>query len=309
MSNAGSRGWTDSLLELLKIQVLDHLAKDTSEGRIRVEELTGSPTGDPELLDTAVRALVSDGLVEKMKPSLADKGAGPVRINGQGSALVQQRRERRSNRKLRAVACRDALLDWCYEENHPNLDDFDINVRSHFEGDPFTLEEFHSASRDLKDKGLINGTGAMGAGVIRPQITATGKTVVESYNSSISEWENRSSTPTPTNTFNFQGSTFSGQMSVGDGNQMNQTTGTSTSELAELVQAVLSAAEGTEQQPKVNNLIAQLQLEAAEDEPDPVIVSKTLDRLENVATQSASGALVEATKQLIDFTLRWAGLK
>lgn len=308
MSNAGPSGWTDSLLELLKIQVLDHLAQDTKE-RIRVEDLASSPTNDPELLDTALRALVSDGLLNKMDRSLGDRGVGPVRINGQGSALIQQRRERRSNRKLRAVACRDALLDWCYEEDHPNIDDFDINVRSFFEGDPFTPEEFHSASRDLKDKGLISGTGAMGAGIIRPQITAIGKTVVETYNSSISDWENRSATPKPSNTFNFQGSTFSGQMSVGDSNQMNQTTGISTSELAQLVQAVLGAAEGTEQQPKVNNLIAQLQLEAAEEEPDSAIVSKTLDRLETVATQSASGALVEATRQLIDFTLRWAGLK
>lgn len=309
MSNAESRGWTDSLLELLKIQVLDHLAQDTSKERIRVEELASSPTDDPELLDTALRALVSEGLVNKMDRSLADWGVGPVRINGQGSALVQQRRERRSNRKLRAGACQDALLDWCYEVDHPNIDHFDINVRSFFEGDPFTFEEFHSASRDLKDKGLISGQGAMGAGIIRPQITATGKTVVETYNSSIRDWESRSSTPTPTTTFNFHGSTISGQMSVGDSNRMNQTTGVSTSELGQLVQAVLSAAEGTEHQPKVNNLIAQLQLEAAEEEPDSAIVSKTLDRLETVATQSASGALVEATRQLIDFTLRWAGLK
>lgn len=111
-----------------------------------------------------------------------------------------------------------------------------------------------------------------------------------------------------TTTYNFGGSNISGQVSIGDHNQLSQDNNASPSELTQLITAVLDAAKEAGQQDRVGKLITQLQIEADEDEPEPTIMSTTLDRLENVAKVSGSAALVAATKQLITFALQAFGL-
>ena len=63
-----------------------------------------------------------------------------------------QRAERRSDPRKRAVACRDAILDWCYSHmSARDINEFTADVRANLEGDPFTDEEIISASRDLQE--------------------------------------------------------------------------------------------------------------------------------------------------------------
>jgi len=306
--DSGSRGWTNSQLELVKIQLLDLIETRTADGRVpAVETYAGHLTQDQQLLKTAAKSLTADGLLQ-VQPNLG--GALYATVTTSGTTLVQRRRERRSNKRARAAACRDALLDWCYDQTSPALDSFADDVRAHFYGDPFTAQEFREASLDLKAKGLISGTEAWGGGVVRPEITAQGKTVVERHESSI---EGHDSADRPvsgsTTTYVFTGSNISGQVSIGDNNQLSQDNNASPSELAQLIAEVLDAAKAAGQQDRVGRLVTQLQIEADEDEPEPTIMSTTLDRLENVAKASGSAALVEATKHLINFALQSFGLK
>jgi hypothetical protein len=305
-NDSGSRGWTNSPLELLKIQLLDLIEERTAEGRVpAVQAYAGHLSEDHQLLNTAVNSLTADGLVH-VEPTLG--GALYATVTTAGSDLVQRRRELRSNKRARAVACRDALLDWCYEQESPALDSFAADARAHFYGDPFTAEEFRDASLDLKSKGLISGTEAWGAGVVRPEITTHGKDVVERHESSIVDYESADRSAPGTTTYNFGGSNISGQVSIGDHNQLHQDNNASPSELTQLITAVLEAAKEAGQQDRVGKLITQLQIEAEEDEPESTIMSTTLDRLENVAKASGSAVLVAATKQLITFAAQAFGL-
>jgi tRNA U34 5-carboxymethylaminomethyl modifying enzyme MnmG/GidA len=134
--------------------------------------------------------------------------------------------------------------------------------------------------------------------VIGPQITAVGKTVVESYGSSISSYETRNQNGKPV--INITGTNLSGQISIGDHNQQTQTNnGVASSDLTELMQAVLDAAKGTDVENPVNKLITQLQLEVDEEQPDPPTVEKTLDRLKAVGTTTV--AVLPAIDRLIEF--------
>lgn len=304
--DSGSRGWTSSQLELVKTQLLDLVEERTADGRVpAAETYAGHLTEDRQLLKTAAKSLTAAGLLQ-IQPNLGD--ALYATVTTAGADLVQHRSELRSNRRARAAACRDALLDWCYEQESPTLDSFADDARAHFYGDPFTATEFRDASLDLKSNGLISGTEAWGGGVVRPEITTQGKDVVERYESSITTAESADRPAAGATTYNFSDSTISGQVSIGDHNQLSQDNNANPSELTQLITAVLDAAKETGQQDRVGKLITQLQIEADEDEPQPTILSTTLDRLENVAKASGSAALVAATKQLFTFMLHAFGL-
>ena len=145
-----------------------------------------------------------------------------------GAALVHTRQERRKNHKLRAMACRDALLDWCYTVGDvANLAHFPDEVRAHFEGDPFTEEEIEQASIDLKEKGFVQGSGTLQGGIIKPRVTAERKAVVETHGSSISDYERGQRPANGQAAINITTGTLSGQLVLGDHNRVLQTSHTS----------------------------------------------------------------------------------
>ena len=129
-------------------------------------------------------------------------------------------------------------------------------------GDPFTQEEIFSASLDLREKGYVSGKAIAGGGVIRPQITVDGKTVVENYGSSISSYENHNEPATSGQTININTGRINGQLAVGDNNRLSQKIGTNPGKLTELIAAVLDAAQGTPEEQRVGKVMAQLELEA-----------------------------------------------
>lgn len=160
------------------------------------------------------------------------------------------------------------MLDWCYDQESPALDSFADDARAHFYGDPFTPQEFREASLDLKAKGLISGTEAWGGGVVRPEIATPGKTVVERHESSIDVYESADQPALgTTTTFNFGGSNITGQVSIGDHNQLSQDNNATSSQLAQLITAVLDAANDTGQQDRVGKLVTQLQAEPMRTSP------------------------------------------
>jgi hypothetical protein len=297
-SAESARGWTKSRIELIKIQLLDLVDEHCRNvGPEPVESYAGHLTGDQQLLDAAARSLVANDLVYDGASYAGTLSPYPTQA---GKDLVLVRRERRSDPRSRAVACREALLDWSYQ-NGRGIDEFAGDVRAHFEGDPFTPEEIRNASRDLKQMELVSGE------TIRPQITPTGKTVVEHYDSSISSY-GKQNQPASSQTIEFKGNTISGQISIGDHNQLGQRVGADAAELADLVAVVIEAARGTAEEERVGKLVAQLQLEADEDEPEPATVKKGLERLKGVVVETGSKALGFAVTQLGKYFFKHYGI-
>lgn len=290
-------GWTESSLELVKIRLLDKTQAQNEKGRApEASQFVDALAVDERLLKTAAKALSAEGLAQTQEDF---DGGITLMINSAGEALVQTRRERRLNPRFRSIACRDALLDWCYSTGQDlSVREFAGDIRANFEGDPFTPDEVAGAALDLREKGLITGKGTLQAQILRASITAAGKSVVEDYDSSIRSYEMRGQTSPRQTTIHIEGSTLSGQLTVGDYNQVTQNNSGSTSELTDLIKAVLEAAAGTSEEDRVSKLVTQLQLEADEQKPESTFVSKTLDRLEDAAAKSTSTGLVYAVTQL-----------
>jgi hypothetical protein len=299
-----TRGWTDSKLKLTEIQLLDRVHQATKDdGAPVLYSYAKDLADDWEVVRAAADTLAAEGLING---NASHSGSLSPFLMPEGKALMQERRERRSDPRKRAVACRDALLDWCYGQNFPRIDEFADDVRAHFEGDPFSQEEVFSASLDLREKGYVSGGANLGGGVIRPQITAVGKTVVESYGSSISSYENRNQPTTSGQTvIKIKTGRLIGQLAVGDNNRLNQKTGGDAGELTELIAAVLDAAQGTPEELRVGKVMAQLELEADEDKPDSTVMGKALERAKEVADDTISEALKIALRRLIHFGYGW----
>lgn len=290
-------GWTDSSLELVRIRLLDKTQAQNEEGRApEASQFVDDLAADEWLLKTAAKALGAEGLAQTQEDF--DGGITLV-ITSAGEALAQTRKERRLNPRLRSIACREALLAWCYSAGQDvSVREFSGDTRAHFEGDAFTPDEVAGAALDLREKGLIIGKGTVQNQILRASITAAGKSVVEDHDSSIRSYETRGQTSPSRTTIHIEGSILSGQLTVGDHNQVIQNNGASTSEFTDLIKAVLEAAAGTSEEGRVGKLVTQLQLEADEQEPEPTFVSKTLDRLEDAAAKTTSTGLVYAVTQL-----------
>lgn len=293
-------GWTDSFLELVKIRLLDKTQEMNEEGWApEATQFVGDLADNERLLKTAAKGLAAEGLAKTEE----DLGGGvSLMITPAGETLVQTRSEQRKNPRLRAAACREAVLDWCYTAGvDVSLREFAGDVRAHFAGDPFSQDEIQAAARDLREKGLITGKGTLQNQILRVGITAAGKSVVEDYDSSIKAYESQGQTATGLTTIHIEGSTFSGQLTVGDSNQITQNNAGAGSEFADLLQAVLAAASQTNEDERVAKLVAQLQLEAEEEEPDSTFVGKTLDRIQDTAAKTGSNALIDAVGRLFQY--------
>jgi hypothetical protein len=300
-----TREWTDSRIKLIEFQLLDLVYLKSKNGEI--PPLHPSYAQDLDKFEDVLAAayrLIGEGLIKGNES--ADGSLSPY-LTPEGKTLVLERKERRSDQRKRAVACRDALLDWSYGRDARNVDEFAGDVRAYFEGDPFSHEEIIAAAKDLMQKELLTGhVSLVPHGVIGPQITAAGKTVVERYGSSIGSYENRyQPAPSGGTVINIKSDQISGQLAIGDHNRLTQKTGAKTGELTELIAAVLDAAQGTPEEQRVGKLMAQLELEADEDEPDQTVMGKVLDRVEDVAADTISDALKTALKRLVHYAAGW----
>jgi hypothetical protein len=298
-------GWTSSKLELTKIQLLDRVHQATADGEVPgLYSYARDLADDWETVQSAADTLVTEGLTKDDGPL---GGGSSLYLTPAGTTAMLERRERRSDRRRRAVACRDALLDWSYGRNARDIGEFAGDVRAHFEGEPFTREEIIDAARDLMEREYLTGRESLVPHtVIGPQITAKGKAVIEHYDSSIASYENRSQPAAGGQTvIKIKTGRVTGQISVGDNNRLSQKTGAHAGELTELIAAVIDAAKGTPEEDRVGNVMAQLELEADRDEPDPTIIGKMLDRAQDIADDTINEGLKGALKKLAYVAFGW----
>jgi hypothetical protein len=152
----GGDGWTDSRLKLIGIQLLDLVHQKSKDGEVPPLYPYGKELDDFEFVLAAAHALVAAGLI---KSNASASGSLSPYLTPAGKTLVLERRERQSDPKRRAIACRDALLDWCYADNAEHIDEFAGDVRAHFEGDPFTRTEIRAAASIRRPHRALRGRG------------------------------------------------------------------------------------------------------------------------------------------------------
>ena len=239
--------------------------------------------GDAGLATDAVNELSAEGLV--YTEGRGGGGLPTTWISEAGSGAVRALRERRLNRRQRAVACREALLDWGYDRpNWSAVEDFAGDVRAHFEGHEFSQEEIWTAAADLMNMGFIEGpTVAELPAPIRFQLTVDGKKVVEDYDGSISKYERRDQMSS--NVYHVTGN--SGVVSVGDNNNITQNQGARLDELLRLLREVTEAARGTEVEEQVLQASQDLVVQANAEKPTKELLLAGLDQLESTVKKSA----------------------
>lgn len=296
------RGWTREESTLTKIRFLDWVAEYQPTGRI-----PGAVTflGDPETVDPGardefiemLRSLHAEGLINDGR-SLAGWSAAHATLTHRGLREVHARRERRNDDVARAVASRDAMLDWLYAskraDRHPNIDEFYLDPRAHFEGEPFSEAEGNAASNHLKSRGLIKGGGSWGGGVPRPEITSDGGTVVEQAGS-LAAWDARQSSGAPNVSATYSG-TFHGPVATGQDVTQTQNVGADLAQLSALISVV---REQLNELPEneisgADAYLTMIEAAAAEEEPNRKALEVAGRGLANLGDK-ASGALVGAS--------------
>lgn len=90
----------------------------------------------------------------------------------------------RNNKRKRAAAIRDLMLEWLHDEymdgnNSPVIDGFLESRHGSFYGLPFTEDEMTHTSYWLRDEGYINGDSSFGGPIARPSLTTKGVKAVE----------------------------------------------------------------------------------------------------------------------------------
>jgi hypothetical protein len=143
---------------------------------------SGAPcTEDTLLVD--LRELAATGWISLDETH--DLGSTDCEMTSAGAGRLEHVRSRREDPVGRRRAARDALLRWVYERkvsgvHPPVISDFLTGPAGLFYGLPYPERDVNDASRHLKDRGLLTGTGSSGGGIIRPSITTAGEALVES---------------------------------------------------------------------------------------------------------------------------------
>lgn len=115
-------------------------------------------------------------------------GIGDFHLKQAGRDAAEEFKLLRSNKRKRATAILDLLLEWLHDEylegnESPTISNFLKSPKGGFYGIPFTDGELNRASYRLRDEGYVTGMGAMGGSVVRPSLTAKGIRAVEHGNS------------------------------------------------------------------------------------------------------------------------------
>lgn len=308
------RGWTSSREVALQGALLDWVYEASKGDRTpALGTFTDETTGvDKEALDGLVAALRSRDLI-----TLNKRGGGPssstAYLTSAGRAAVRTRHERRSNTKARAIAAREALLDWYYEQKRrgghfPVVDAFLEDVRGSFEGDPFTEKELDDAAGHLKDRGLLKAIGSAERAVLRAEITVEGEDVVENYDGSLAAWGNaqRSGGQQFVTHFN---APVSGQVGIGENVTQTQHQGFDADTLLRLVEDVREAATAVEpaEQAYLLTYLDLVQAEATNEEPNRELMRGAGDRLKVIAAKAGNAGLSASVTTLVGFIAKVLG--
>lgn len=213
----------------------------------------------------------------------------------------------RASRKERRTACRDALLDWLYEQpgEVSDVNPFLADVRSAFFGDQFTEAEANEAITYLGKVGLATGvTVAEIDSLLGPEVTEDGKTCVERYDSNVGAWLARTGSGPTFAISNSQGVTIASNspgaaqtvtITTDARQQMHQT--------ADALLAILPVLGlNQEDEARARDVAERLRLEAEQAQSEPGRVRGVLQDARTIAvagTSAGAGAGIIALAQQI----------
>lgn len=203
------RGWSADAAVVLRYRVVGWLADYQRErpGHIPSNGDAAQALGvSSEDVGRVTESLASDSLC-RIGPSLRTDSA-PVMPEPGLDGLASKWATARISRRERRTACRDALLEWLYDKpgQVSDVSPFAADVRASFFGDNFEEQEINEALDHLVEVGLAKGIGvAWGGSVLRPELTAEGRTCAERYDGSVAKWLSRASSGTTFAISNSQG--------------------------------------------------------------------------------------------------------
>lgn len=307
-----NNGWTSSRDELLRIELLDwayersqaeHSIPDVSDYLDEHEDV------DEATLDAAIRTLDEHGLLE-VAVAMGGIRNWSIAPSNAGTAEVRARRDRRQNHAARAVAARDALLDWMYAQKRDGVGSpIPTNIlrdpRGHFEGDPFTEREIDDASAFLADRALLKAAAEGGDGVVlRGDITPSGEVVVEEHGSSVRAWAAAARGGGGSHFVTHFNAPVHGQVGIGEQvNQAQTPTGINPDVLRAFLDDIRAAGADLEpvDQTYLFTYVDLVQAESSNPQPDRAMLSGSMDRIKSIAGKVGNAGLTASVGALVKY--------
>lgn len=305
------RGWTRSRDELLHDKILEWITTHSVGGLI--PDLQGfldtNREVTPDEVEAVVRTLEDEGLADVAR-TLGGIGSTAAAPTARGAALMRRIRDRRTDRRARAIAAREALLDWLYQQKRqgvafPITTNVLLDPRGHFDGDPFTEDEISDAGTHLRDKDLLKASGAAGFPVLRAEITTTGEEVVETHDASLTAWQQNRGSNGQQFVTHFNGP-VSGQ--VGIGTQVTQTQnngGLDPAAVKSLLDDLRDAVDTEDIEPadkaRILSYADVIQAEVTEAEPDKTLVEASAGRLRGLSSKIGNQVLTLSIGALLKY--------
>lgn len=302
------RGWSADASVVLRHRAVTWLAEQQREepGRIKSNADVAAAL-EVEVRDVVaeVDMLAADGIcmpADGMVPA-----SSSARLTPTGASLASTWAAARRSRRHRSSACKDALLDWLYEQPSvvPDASAFLEDVRAHFYGGRFNEGECNESLADLGALGLVQGVRtAQSESLLRPKVTADGKTCVEGYDSNVGAWLARAGSGTTFAISNSQGVTIASN-SPGATQSVTITTD-ARQQMLQTADALLATLPvlglDPEDEVRAHEVADRLRAEAEQDESEPGRVRAVLKDARTIAvsgTGSAAGVGIVALAQQI----------
>ena len=311
------RGWSSDSARVARYRVVARL--NTGErGMIPTCSMVAEALELPvPLVVRVVGALHAEGLAKD--PGGLVPESGNAWLTGRGQAVADQWHAAQSSRRQRNIACRDALLDWLYEQPvaPPDASGFLDDQRGRYFGSSFSAEDAEGAMSYLIAEELVTAIQTAEALVLRPALTSTGGICVEQYESSAASMHSATArgSGAGTTTVTISGSTGVNVASNSPGAHQSLVLTTDARRqvlrVADAFEQVMPILElGEVQEQEAHAVIAELRRQGAEDGPGPESgrLRGALHQVRQLAVAGLSIAAGEVIVQAADVALTWAGL-
>jgi len=306
------RGWSADPSVVLRHRVVKWLAEQQREDPRKIKlnaDVAEALAANVDDVVATVDLLGDEGLCQP-EDSLNPASSSAI-LTPTGASLASSWATARASRRQRVPACRDALLDWLYEQTDEVADvtPFLTDVRAHFFGDQFTEAEANEAVTYLGEVGLATGvTVAEIDSLLRPKVTADGKTCVERCDSSVGAWFARTGSGTTFSISNSQGVTIASN-SPGATQTVTITTD-ARQQMLQTADALLATLPvlglDPEDVDRAHDVAERLRAEAEQEESEPGRLRAVLKDARTIAvsgTGSAAGVGIVALAQQIGQSL------
>lgn len=294
------RGWSDSPTTVLFHRVVNWINAHPDDGPLyRTNTVAGGLGTDP-----AAVAEVFD-LFDTAGWGKATQYAGPgytahLVVNGPGRVVLREYAERSRSRSHQINACTNALLNWLHEHDGESLRsvDFASDPRANYLGEPFDAAIIREAAESLKDQGLTTGAATAEGPMLLMNITATGREVVEAFDSDVRAWRNRALTGRQGDVnVNVDGSTAVAVAVHSPGAKQATTVTTTTDHRVQIIgladafeQMLPVLGLSDEDKAKATALIGELREVGQEPEPEPSRVRRLLGAAKDLAVAGVGNA-------------------